>query len=206
MLMGRQLDAGSAEILKEIAAKHVCGDPDRGDVAAIEGEGHVSGIRIDGGETIPADIVIVSAGVRAKTDLAQEMGPDEIGRAVKVDSHMATNLPDIYACGDCAEYEGMNYAIWPGSLPSRGASPEPMRRANPLEYEPVEAALTLPRHEQRLFSRRGTTARIRISCTRPWSSATWAKNSTGSISSSITAFPCDPYRGSWQDAGARRSA
>ena len=111
VLMGRQLDAGSAEILKEIAAKHDVAIRTGVTVAAIEGEDHVSGVRIDGGETIPADIVIVSAGVRAKTDLAQEMGL-ETGRAVKVDSHMATNLPDIYACGDCAEYEGMNYAIW----------------------------------------------------------------------------------------------
>ena len=102
VLMGRQLDNGSAEILKEIAAKNDVMIRTGVSVAAIEGEEHVSGVRIGGGETIPADIVIVSAGVRAKTDLAQSIGL-EIGRAVKVDNHMATNVTGVYACGDCAE-------------------------------------------------------------------------------------------------------
>ena len=150
VLMGRQLDAGSAEILKEIAAKHDVAIRTGVTVAAIEGEGHVSGVRIDGGETIPADIVIVSAGVRAKTDLAQEMGL-EIGRAVKVDSHMATNLPDIYACGDCAEYEGMNYAIWPEAS-EQGRIAGANAAGEPLEYEPVEAALTFHGMNTALFA------------------------------------------------------
>ena len=34
-------------------------------------------------------------------------------RAVVVNERMETSLPDIYACGDCAQYEGINYAIWP---------------------------------------------------------------------------------------------
>jgi len=29
-----------------------------------------------------------------------------------VDDHMRTNVPDIYACGDCAEYRGLNTALW----------------------------------------------------------------------------------------------
>ena len=88
--MGRQ------KILKEIAAKNDVMIRTGVSVAAIEGEEHVSGVRIGGGETIPADIVIVSAGVRAKTDLAQSIGL-EIGRAVKVDNHMATNVTGVYA-------------------------------------------------------------------------------------------------------------
>ena len=68
VLMGRQLDNGSAEILKEIAAKHDISIRTGVSVAAIEGEEHVSGVRLAGGETVPAELVIVSAGVRAKTD------------------------------------------------------------------------------------------------------------------------------------------
>jgi len=29
---------------------------------------------------------------------------------------METNLPHIYAAGDCAEFEGINYAIWPQAV------------------------------------------------------------------------------------------
>ena len=150
VLMGRQLDSGSAEILKEIAAKHDVSIRTGVTVAAIEGDEHVSGVRIGGGETIPADFVIVSAGVRAKTDLAQSMGL-EIGRAVKADRHMATNLPDVYVCGDCAEYEGMNYAIWPEAS-EQGRIAGANAAGEKLEYEPVEAALTFHGMNTALFA------------------------------------------------------
>ena len=48
VLMGRQLDNGSAEILKEIAAKHDISIRTGVSVAAIEGEEHVSGVRLAG--------------------------------------------------------------------------------------------------------------------------------------------------------------
>ncbi len=56
--------------------------------------------------TIPADVVIVSTGVRANTELAMKIGV-EIGstRGIKVDDRMMTNLEGVYACGDCAEHE-----------------------------------------------------------------------------------------------------
>ena len=115
ILMGRQLDNGSAEILKEMAAKQGVTIRTGVSVEAIEGDEHVSGVRLADGETVPAEMVIISAGVRANTELARKMDL-EIGRAVKTDSHMATNVPGIYACGDCAEYEGINYAIWPEAV------------------------------------------------------------------------------------------
>ena len=150
VLMGRQLDSGSAEILKEIAAKHDVAIRTGVTVAAIEGEGHVSGVRIGGGETIPADMVIVSAGVRAKTDLAQSIGLD-IGRAVKVDAHMAASIPGVYACGDCAEYEGADYAIWPEAV-EQGRIAGANAAGERLEYEPVEAALTFHGMNTALFA------------------------------------------------------
>ena len=150
VLMGRQLDNGSAEILKEIAAKHDISIRTGVSVAAIEGEEHVSGVRLAGGETVPAELVIVSAGVRAKTDLAQEMGL-QIGRAVKTDSHMETNVPGVYACGDCAEYEGVNYAIWPEAV-EQGRIAGANAAGEELEYEPVEAALTFHGMNTALFA------------------------------------------------------
>ena len=118
VLMGRQLDNGSAEILKEIAAKHDLTIRTGVSVSAIEGEDHVSGVRIGGGETIPADIVIVSAGVRAKTDLALSIGR-EIVRAGKVDHHMGPNVTGVYTTGGCAVFDGGYVSIVPGG-PEKG--------------------------------------------------------------------------------------
>lgn len=53
---------------------------------------------------IPADIVLVSVGVRPNSGIAKEMGL-EIGEtgAIKVDENLKTSDPDIYAGGDCSE-------------------------------------------------------------------------------------------------------
>lgn len=56
--------------------------------------------------------MIVSCGVRANTAAAQAAGI-EIDRAVVVNERMETSVPDVYGCGDCVQFEGMNYAIWP---------------------------------------------------------------------------------------------
>lgn len=55
-------------------------------------------------EELPADLVIVGTGIKPRVDLAEAAGV-EIGEtgAIKVDRCMKTNLPDVWAAGDCAE-------------------------------------------------------------------------------------------------------
>ncbi|MGV9169505.1 MAG: NAD(P)/FAD-dependent oxidoreductase [Promethearchaeia archaeon] len=55
---------------------------------------------------IDADIVVVATGVRATTDLAEEIGV-EIGPTggIVADDKMMTSLEDVYACGDCVEHK-----------------------------------------------------------------------------------------------------
>ncbi len=69
-----------------------------------DGLGCVKSLTTDKGE-YPADIVLIAVGVRPNIRLAKEMGL-EIGEttgAIKVDRHMRTSDPDIYAGGDCVE-------------------------------------------------------------------------------------------------------
>lgn len=150
VLMGRQLDAGSAEILKETASERGIQIHTGVTVEAIEGTDHVSGVRLADGKVIPAEVVIISAGVRANTSIAQDIGL-EIGRAVKVNSRMETSAAGIYACGDCAEYEGANYAIWPEAV-EQGRIAGANAAGEGLEYEPVPAALTFHGMNTALFA------------------------------------------------------
>ena len=49
-------------------------------------------------------MVLISTGVRPNTGLAKTAGIElGIAGAIRVNEKMQTNLPDIYACGDCAE-------------------------------------------------------------------------------------------------------
>lgn len=60
---------------------------------------------LDDGDVVPADLVVVSAGVKPRTDLAADLGA-EVGRGIVVDDQLATSLPHVHAIGDCAEHRG----------------------------------------------------------------------------------------------------
>jgi 3-phenylpropionate/trans-cinnamate dioxygenase ferredoxin reductase subunit len=77
-------------------------------VAAIEGEAHVTGVRLANGEVIPADLVIVGIGIVPAVEPLIAAGA-EGGNGVLVDGLCKTSLPDVYAIGDCAAHEN-NFA------------------------------------------------------------------------------------------------
>jgi nitrite reductase (NADH) large subunit len=66
---------------------------------------------LESGENIPADLVIIAAGVRSNRYLARMAGLD-VNQGVIVDQHLRTSDPDIYAAGDLAEHLGTLYGTW----------------------------------------------------------------------------------------------
>ena len=66
-----------------------------------EAGGRASGVRMAGGEVVPAEIVIVGIGIVPATHPLQAAGA-EGGNGVAVDIHGRTSLPHIWAVGDCA--------------------------------------------------------------------------------------------------------
>lgn len=74
-------------------------------VERIEGAGRVERVALAGGESLPADAVILAVGAVPNAELARAAGI-EVGHrtgAVKVDQAMRTPMADIFACGDCAK-------------------------------------------------------------------------------------------------------
>lgn len=111
-IMSRQLDAAASGMLAECAVAAGVAIRTDSSVESIEGDGRVTGLKLKDGSTIAADLVVISTGVRANAQIAQAAGA-EVGRAIKVDEHMATGIDRVYAAGDCAEFEGINYSLWP---------------------------------------------------------------------------------------------
>jgi len=70
---------------------------------AFEGEGRVQAVATADG-SFPCDIALLGLGARPNVESAQAAGV-ALGRtgAIATDDHMRTNLPDVYAAGDCAE-------------------------------------------------------------------------------------------------------
>ncbi len=73
-------------------------------VTEFQGNGSISRVLTDNGLTIDADIALIGAGIRPNSEIAKDVGI-ELGKtgAIKVNERMETNIPDIYAAGDCAE-------------------------------------------------------------------------------------------------------
>ena len=72
------------------------------------------GVELEGGEVLPGDVVLISAGVRPELALARAAGL-AVDRGVKVDDQMRTGREEIYAAGDLIEHRGRFYGLWPAA-------------------------------------------------------------------------------------------
>lgn len=87
-------------------------------VAKIQGlDGKVTGVVLDSGEVVDADMVFMNVGVRPNLELAEQIGL-ELGQfGIKVNSFQETSMPGILAGGDCVEkYHFITKKAVPGQL------------------------------------------------------------------------------------------
>jgi NADPH-dependent 2,4-dienoyl-CoA reductase/sulfur reductase-like enzyme/rhodanese-related sulfurtransferase len=76
-------------------------------------EGGAIEVRTESGKTFPADLVILAIGVKPDTTLAKAAGL-KIGErgGIRVDEHMRTSDPDIFAVGDAIEVKDFGTGQW----------------------------------------------------------------------------------------------
>lgn len=93
------------------------------------------------GETLSADLVLLSIGVRPSVKLAREAGIELGARGIKVNRWLQTSSPEVYAVGDAIEYEHpiaggpwLNYLAGPANRQARIAA-DNMVYGNREEYE-----------------------------------------------------------------------
>jgi assimilatory nitrate reductase electron transfer subunit len=101
-LMERQLDPGAGAALSGALAKRgIDFRIGRTAVRHLPGEG----LLLDDGDLVPADLVVVAAGTRPETGLAEAAGITVAGGVV-VDDCLRTSDPRVCAIGDCATHPG----------------------------------------------------------------------------------------------------
>lgn len=135
-IVGRQIDAQSAAILKSAMEKLGVACHEGVSIAGILGEEQATGVALADGREFPADFVIVSCGNRGNVGPAKTAGIT-VERAIVVNERMETSLPDIYACGDCAQFDGVNFQLWQeasgqGRVAGANAAGERLSYANQL--------------------------------------------------------------------------
>jgi nitrite reductase (NADH) large subunit len=111
-LMPRQIDdAGSRILVKKIEALGVRVHLNKA-TTEVTGDASVRGMTFADGESLDVDMIIVSAGIRPRDELARDCGLSVGERGgVIVDHLLRTSDPDIYAVGEVALHGGMIYGL-----------------------------------------------------------------------------------------------
>lgn len=119
-ILSQMLDERAASIIEEAISKNGIQVLKGLEATEILGKDCVSGIKLDNGETLECQIVVVGKGVEANIDIAKDAGiKTEWG--ISADSYLMTDKEAIFAAGDCAQTmdiaQGISstVAIWPAA-------------------------------------------------------------------------------------------
>jgi 3-phenylpropionate/trans-cinnamate dioxygenase ferredoxin reductase component len=75
-------------------------------LAAFEGDGRVSAVVTESGRTVEGDMVVVGAGVKPDTMLAERAGL-EVDNGIVCDGRLESSVEGVYAAGDVCSYESV---------------------------------------------------------------------------------------------------
>jgi nitrite reductase (NADH) large subunit len=112
-LMAVQLDEGGAAMLRsKIEALGVMIHTSKNTQKIVDGEQAIHKMCFADGEELETDIVLFSAGIRPRDDIARESFI-EVGQrgGIVIDNQCLTSDPDIYAIGECALWNNQIFGL-----------------------------------------------------------------------------------------------
>lgn len=111
-LLERQLDQTCGQLLQHALEKRGLKFRLGEQTKALLGDrqGRVNTVQFSNGDVIPADLVVMAAGVRPAIDLAEQAGLP-CGRGILVSDTLQTFDPRVYAVGECASHRGTAYGL-----------------------------------------------------------------------------------------------
>ncbi len=144
-LMEQQLDAIGGAMLKreiECLGLEVRLNATTTDILGDGGNGHASGVRLADGQVLPADLVVICAGVRPDLALAKAAGL-ATNRGILVDDQLRTSDPRIFAVGDVIEHRGRVYGLVAPLRDQARVVADTLLGAGTKRYEGTVCATTL---------------------------------------------------------------
>lgn len=102
-ILGRVAAAETADAIRALHAGHGVEIRENTPLERIEGADTVTGVILQSGETLPADLVIAGIGITPDTALAETAGLT-IDNGIATDARGRTSAPHVWAAGDCASF------------------------------------------------------------------------------------------------------
>ncbi|MBS3761761.1 MAG: FAD-dependent oxidoreductase [Planctomycetes bacterium] len=121
-IMGNRYDPDSIAPLETTLREH--GIDLRLGHKAVEvgGDQHVEFLELENGNWIHTDALVLATGVKPRIGYAEEFGLETAREGIVVDEYFRTNLPDVYALGDCIQTHSFVTRLpFPGKLGSVAA-------------------------------------------------------------------------------------
>lgn len=109
-IMERQLDTAAGMLLEEALVARGINVVTQANTKALLGDGRVSGVELDDGRKLEADVVVVAVGITPNVGLAEKAGLD-VKRGIVVGDDMRTSDERIFAVGECVEHRGKCYGL-----------------------------------------------------------------------------------------------
>ncbi|MDP0925560.1 FAD/NAD(P)-binding oxidoreductase [Paracoccus onubensis] len=109
-ILSRVAAAETADMIRELHRKHGVEIIENVGVSRLNGDKWVSGVTLQNGRTLPADLVVTGIGVAPETALAQEAGL-AVENGIAVDEYGQSSDPAIWAAGDCASFPHLGKRI-----------------------------------------------------------------------------------------------
>lgn len=110
-IMPRQLDEDASRRLQQLMTERGVRLYLGVGTEEISGDGQASGVKLNNGQWLPAELVLLSTGVKPQVELAQAAGIN-VDRGITVDSGMRTSASDVFAAGDVAQVGDRLIGLW----------------------------------------------------------------------------------------------
>lgn len=150
-LMSRQLDRESSIYLQQYINNLGIECCTGVQVSEIMGGEAAEGVALSDGREFSAELVIISAGVRAASEIALKAGL-KTDRGVLTDSFMMTSDKDIFAAGDCVQLAEPNPGLWNYSKATGETAGHNAASESPVEFRADMYPLVLSTGEMALFA------------------------------------------------------
>ncbi|MBR4545255.1 MAG: FAD-dependent oxidoreductase [Oscillibacter sp.] len=145
-LLPRQLDDAASGMLQAACEKAGVRVVTGAKIAEIADDAVV----LDDGTRYPAELVVMSTGMRGNIAIGKAAGL-ETNVLIKIDAHCATSAADVWACGDCTEFDGQPHGFW-AQAAETGRVAGANAAGDSITFRPIGSAMSIQAMDTAIFA------------------------------------------------------